>query len=499
MQRNDFYLLGMLLLIVILIFYPVFYTDYIFSDEALQLWKYRPGSGFNMFISQGRWLTEILFGGFFSAIDTIHELTYLRLFSFFGWLVCIPLWYLSLKRVMGNEPGYQFLPFFVCLYLVCSLPFAVSVQWASTMQLFIANTSGLLSGVVLYKGIRFSDDKFKASVPAVIASIVLAMVSFFTYQSGIGCFLIPFLFHYISAYTSKKDRVLIAGLVFYFLLYALYFPLYKLSVQLNHIPHNPRTSLHIDVIDKLAFFLARPLERSFRFTIIADEDSKLAGVVYKLLLAGWMLLAFVRFGKTQWLQAVKYIAAVLVLWLLSYLPSMIVTENFASNRTMQALDCLVFLVFAEMALTLLKKKQARSLLAAVTVVVFIFSARYNFRRLFLQPVHEEYVAVKNYYQQHYNRKIHTIYFIRPAENAFVQKFHISSSVDEFGVPSTFMDQVPVDLSRQLVFELTGNRAVAEALNIQQWPDRTSFENSGAVTDSNTMVIDMPAIINTIPQ
>src|SRR6185503_12659523 len=106
----------------------------------------------------------------FSTINTVHEVTYLRVFSLVGWLICIPIWYVCLKRVIGpnsyrDDRNYQLLPFFTCFYLVTSLPFAISIQWASCMELFIANTTGLLSGTFIYKSIQFTENKFTISIP----------------------------------------------------------------------------------------------------------------------------------------------------------------------------------------------------------------------------------------------------------------------------------------------------------------------------------------------
>jgi hypothetical protein len=507
MQKKDLFLTGLLLLLVILIFYPLFYTDYVFTDEIVQLWEYRPGRpivDFNMFIGNGRWFAELLVKNSFSKIETIHEITYLRVLSLVGWLVCIPIWYVSLKRVIGpnsyrDDRSYQMLPFFTCLYLVTSLPFAISIQWASCMELFITNTCGLLSGTLIYKSIRLTEDKFTISIPAAIAGTFLGLVSLFTYQSGMGCFLIPFLFHYIAPYTPKKDKVFIAGIAAYILLYALYYPLYKLNLHLYNIGDSPRASLHIDVLYKTAYFIARPLERSFRFTIIANENSIVAAAAYILLLLGWITLAIFRFGKAKRWQAIKFMAAVFIVFWLSYLPSLVVKENYASNRSQLALDLCVWLAYAEMIVFFIKKKQVLSVIATLVTVVFIISAGKNFRQYFLRPVSREYVATRHFIQQHYQPNIHTIYFIRPAEEAFAQKFHIPISMDEFGIPSSYMDWVPDNLSRQLVFEITGNRTLAQSLIVKHWPDRESYLRSGTTINNNTLLIDMPAIIKAIPQ
>ena len=80
MKRYDYFKIGFLMLIPILVFSPVFYTHYFYTDEVLQLWLYRKGSDFAMFVPQGRLLTDQLFRSLYSHIDTIGQLRTLRLF-----------------------------------------------------------------------------------------------------------------------------------------------------------------------------------------------------------------------------------------------------------------------------------------------------------------------------------------------------------------------------------------------------------------------------------
>jgi len=202
-----------------------------------------------------------------------------------------------MKRIVGKEPAYTWLPFFTCLYLITSLPFAVSVQWATCMELSIANTAGLLSGALLYLSIRDIENKWRMPAGAAIGAAALALLSLFSYQSGFGSFLIPFLFHYISAYTSKKEQVLIKGLVFYFVMYAVWYVLFKLILAVTHLEADARAGLHIDLPGKLQYFMSHPLKKAFWFNVIVNDENKLARAVYKVLLVGWVVLAFVRFGK----------------------------------------------------------------------------------------------------------------------------------------------------------------------------------------------------------
>src|SRR5689334_21182655 len=118
MQRKDFYLLGVLSVLLLLIFLPLFYSDYIFTDEASEIWGYNSIPGLQLFTDDGRWLSEILQSWLFKMADTIHDVTYLRLISLFGWMACLSIWYGVIKRSVDKVPGYEFLPFFSCLYLI---------------------------------------------------------------------------------------------------------------------------------------------------------------------------------------------------------------------------------------------------------------------------------------------------------------------------------------------------------------------------------------------
>jgi len=494
MQRKDYYLLGILLLVTLVIFYPVFSARYLYTDEAVQLWSYRPGSGFYMFINQGRWITELLFAGLFGAIKTIDEVTYIRLFSLFGWMICLPVWYSIIKRLVAKEPAYQYLPFFTCLYLVTSLPFGISIQWGSCLELFLANTSALVSGAVLYHGIRFTENKFRISPMYAIAGITIGILSLFTYQCAIGCFLIPFLLHFISRHTTEKDKVMVAGVVSYFVVYLVYFPLYKGSLLINHIPPFSRANLYIDPLKKLPFFFTHPLERSFWFNAIVFEYSKTARALYKIMLIGWMVFSFIRFGK-DYLKAIKHIIVVLAVFMLSYLPLLIIEEDFASNRTMLALDICVWLVCIEMILHFIKKVLLLRIAGIAVACTLVVTACYNLRYQFLKPVTDEFAAIKEYMQHHYHPGIKTMYVITTPVDAFIKKYPIHMNMDEYGVPSTAFDWQLEYLPRQLVFEMTGNRQTAEQLTIKHWPDKDSFSHSGESITDSVLLIDLPAIIN----
>jgi len=498
MQRKDFYLLGVLWLCVLLIFLPLFYSDYIFMDEALQIWGYNSIPNFYMLIDEGRWLTELLESLLFRLADTIHNVTYLRLFSLFGWMACLPVWYVVIKRLVARVPAYEYLPFFLCLYLITSLPFLVSVQWATCMQFFIADTAALLSGAIVLRGIRFSGNKSRIFTRAALPALLLGVASLFLYQGAFACFLIPFLLNFINPFKYKKDQVLIIGLAFHFFVYLVYFVLYKLSFSLlNDIQPDPRNTLYIHPWEKIKFFLARPLERSFRFTLLTNEDSTISKIYYLLMLVSLSVLTFMRFGIIKWRYAVKHLAGIGCIWVVSYLPALLIKESYASNRTLMALNLCVFIVCLDMILFFIKNKRFLHIAGVAVLIFFVLCARYNFQQVFLPPIQQETAALKNYLKQHYHNGITTIHFIRPSEDFMAEKYQVNRSMDEFGVSSSCWDWVPESLTKQLIYEATGDRKQAAQLVVKQWAGKEAYLRSGEIITPATLLVDVPAIMKSV--
>src|SRR5581483_3120553 len=177
--------------------------------------------------------------------------------------------------------------------------------------------------------------------------------------------------------------------------------------------------------------------------------------------------AFVLFGK-NYVKAIKYIAVVFAVFLLSYLPLLIVKENYASNRTMLALDMCVWLVLLEMILYFIKKKALLQSGGIVIGCALVVTAWYNLRYQFLQPVTGEYTSVRKYIQQHYHPGIKTLYVIRPSEDAFAKRYNVHTNMDEYGVPSTFFAWTMDYFPRQVIYEITRDRGPAGRLGVESW-------------------------------
>jgi hypothetical protein len=487
-------LLSILILwtIAIFIFYPLFTAKYAYTDEFVQLWNYRKGSSYQVFLGQGRLITEKLFQWLFSSANTISDISYIRLFSLGGWLLSIPLWYLAIKRIVTREKLPEILIFFSVLYLVCSPQFCIYVSWASCLELFLANTAGLLSGYYLYTALaEWKLDRKKAIYLGTI-SVIAAQVSLFTYQSGFGCYLLPFLLHLIKE--GKLNKKLIMGIAGYLLMYALYYILFRLSLIIIQTAASSRTSVVIDPFGKLKFLLFKVMPFPFHFTHVINEQDKLAKIVYRVLFGVWIIVNFIQQRKNSIGQRIAYPFIIILIWGLIYLPSLLVKENYASNRTLLALNMSVFFLVMHSLISMVTGERVRKVVVSGICVLFVANAWYNFNKLFLEPVTHEYNVVRQHIDNNYLKDIRQVYFIRPTEDYFVRKYGVTRSWDEFGVPSTFFDWVPSFFVKQIVFEKTGDRKLADSISIQHWLGKEEYGKAGVQPGPGTFLIDAEKII-----
>ena len=492
MKRNDAYSIIFLWAIVLIVFFPLFNSAYVYTDEAVQLWLYRRGSGYEMFAAGGRGLTEKLFQWLFGSIHTIREISYLRWFSLLGWMLCIPLWYYILNRVVISEKLPRLLTFISMVYLVTMPPFTIYIGWAAVMELFIANTAGLISGYILYNALA-QGKKGKHLWTMFTVSVFTGCISLFTYQNGFGCFLLPFLLHVIGR--SRLSKMTWQAVGVYLFTYVLYYVLFRLQLTVSHTTINERSSLYVNVLNKLIFLFTRPLNTAFHFTWLFNEKSIPGLIVYAVLFGGWVLHSFVQKKALPVGERAKYFVAIFCFFGLIYLPSLVVKENYASNRTLFALNLAVFFLVAETILTAGGNSRIQQFGVALLSFLFILNAWYNFNRLFLMPVKNEYADLRKFINDHYNRNTDTIYFIRPGEDFFEKKYSITRSWDEFGVPSTFFEWTPEFLVKQIVFEKTGDRSAAEKLTVKNWLGQDAFLKAKAPVTPNILVIDAAGIIN----
>ena len=491
MNRNDVYGILFLWITLLVVFFPVFNSVYVYTDEAVQLWLYRRGSGYQMFGAGGRWLSEKLFQWLFGSIHTIREISYLRWFSLAGWMLSVPVWYYVLTRVVTREGLPKSLVFISMVYLITMPPMTIYIGWAAVMELFIANTSGVLSGYILYNALAHSKRGMQL-IPALIGSVMIGCISLFTYQNGFGCFLLPFLLHVMAR--TRLSKTTLWAIAVYFFIYAFYYFLFRVQLAITHTTITERSALHFNVLNKLLFLFTRPLNSAFHFTWLFNEKSIPGLVIYAVLFGTWIVVSFFQRNSFTVGERCKYFATVFCFFGLLYLPSLVVKENYASNRTLFALNMAVFFLVAQTIYIAGRRTFANRYGIAVLSLLFILNAVYNFSREFLMPVTNEYTRLSGFVNDHYNKNTDTVYFIRPQEDFYEKKYGITRSWDEFGVPSTFFEWTPEFLVKQIVFEKTGDRSIAEKIVVRNWLGEDAYRKDAVPVGPHVLVIDAARII-----
>ncbi|HEY9364960.1 MAG TPA: hypothetical protein VIQ00_16975 [Chitinophagaceae bacterium] len=492
-KNNDLYAILSLFIIFVILYFPIWNTNYLYTDEAVQLWFYGKQPGYQMFFQQGRYITEKLMQWLFGSAQSIDDVRYIRLFSFVGWMITIPIWYYILKNIFVKEGLPVLLAFFSVLFLICCPPFTISVVWASCVELFLANTSGLVSGYFAYRAIKFfNDGRRKGSVVYLCVSILFGVISLFTYQNGFGCFFLPFIIHLFSA--KRNMRYLMMGVGTYILILIIYFLSFKYSLWIAGIASSDRTSLHIAPWEKLKFFIIRPMSSGFHLTYLFNEKNIFGYVIYVLLASGWAVLYWLRNKNKSIKDKLAIYVTLFLLFAFIYLPSLLVKENYASNRTLLALDMAIFILIAESVFFYFKNEKFKNIILPALAILFICNAWHNTRYLFIKPVQHEYVQLRSFLEKTYNPAIQSFYFIRPEEDFFVHQYGITRSWDEFGVPSSFFNWVPEFFTRQVIFEITGSRSAAEKIVIKHWLGEKEFNNAAEKILPGTLIIDAEEII-----
>jgi hypothetical protein len=231
----------------------------------------------------------------------------------------------------------------------------------------------------------------------------------------------------------------------------------------------------------------KALPTAFQFNLVTKENSLPLRVYFFLALTGMLWLNF-RSGVNRnfWL----FVLLLFGTFALIYLPSVIIKENYASNRTLLGLD---MAVFAWVFLTLMQNIKAGSLFAGAGFVLVLIAA-YNLRSVFLRPAVDEYNGLKTYIDRNYRPGMSSVDYIRSSEGLAREKYGIASSWDEYGFFSSYFNWVPDPVTRQLVFEKTGNRTTAEKLIIRPWVSQEAYKAGSPQGGPGNLLIDAPAIL-----
>jgi hypothetical protein len=495
-SKHLFTIIGIALLASFLIYYPVFFADYAFTDEAHQLWYNNDRSNFVMFLNQGRLITGWLIDASFGNMDSVSDIKWLRIFSFATMILFIVLYAVLSKKLFDDLNIDRKVWALSVVFIPCSLSAAIYVGWASCAEIFLATLAAFLSGYFLFKKVNTRENYLQVSTFTLAISLFFALISLFTYQTAFGLFLLPFFLYFIKNKTSKIDRTIIIGVGFYLACYVVYYFLFKYSLKVYNVPPSTRASINIDPLGKLSFFFSYPLAQAFSFNFLYNARSILSQLFYPLVILFWVISLFMQMGKKNVGKIIGQLFICFALLILAYLPLMISIESFASYRTMFALNFLVFVMICDLLISFFKSDRIKAVVTGVTAVIFFAVAFYNYHFNFSKPVEKEYAALRTYFMDNYQEGTEAIFFVRPPVSLFKSAFGVNYYTDEFGYPSTEKDWTAEPLLKQLVFEKTKNREKPKQVSFEILPADASASFTVTDTTVNVLIIDMRAVFDT---
>jgi len=478
-------------LTILTVYLPVCYSDYVYLDEAHQLWHNNDHSNYSMFLVQGRWLSGLLFDKVFSLIATISDLKRIRIFSFISWVVFL-LFFFRLGNKWRQLIGFDNLLLLTSgVYIACSLSVAIYIGWASCFQAGIAILLGVWSGSIIFT-LSITKEKLTAtSITLLVFSALLGLASLFLYQIAFGAFLIPFALYLISKKSSTPAKTILSGLAAYVAINLLYYVLFLITIHQSGVTASERTNFSLNIFTKLGFFFGMPLSQAFSFNFLYNTHSILSQAFPLVMIVLW-LVVYIRRDKAKLVSKFIFIVSFIFLCMLIYLPLLLGKENFSSYRTMFAFNLVVSFLLMDAFFSIFKQKN-HNMITLIMMTAFAITACWNFRFNYIGPLKNEYLLVNKTFVEKYHTGIDSVYFLRPPENAFLAPYGITSYKDEFGVPSTFKDWTPEPLIKQLVWEQTKHRETAARITVIQFTERPAFDSIKNLQNSQSIFFDAAAL------
>lgn len=486
---------GLPVIVLLIIYFPLFYTNYVYLDDCHYIWHNEKGIiYYDIWLVQGRFLGGLLMEKAYTSIHAISAIKILRIVSLSGWALAICLFIKCINQWARYINFDSRLILLSGVYIACSISVSIYTGWGATcFEIFLAFIAGLLSGHLLFTQLKKCGTYVSIPVPMQLLILTLGVCSLFLYQIGIGAFLLPFFLHFTTKKFRLPDHIVITGVIAYLVIVLVYYLLFKLSLNIEGVTGSDRTALNLNVFDKIAFFFSVPTAQAFSFNFFLNLHSIISQAFYIITISVWIAYLFISYRNQPVIKKLLYVVVVFLLMMLMYLPVMVARENFASYRTMINLNLAAFILLTSMILEWIKKEKWKNYFVITAMGVLIITGFYNFRYNFLYPVAKEYKLLRTYVQQQYTAGLNKVYFLRPPENLFYKEFQVHPYRDEFGVPSTFRDWVPEPLVKQIIFELTGSKSIAEKIEVVQFTEAASFNKQVEQKEDHTLAIDMAAI------
>lgn len=437
----------LLLLVALLLTYAsVLLNTYAFMDDysLLGAWVRVAERGWQRerelagIFASGRPVYGLLVDWIFPWMQTLGSLRWLRFFGVIGiallaWMIC---------RALHNA-GWGRVPSILAALSVSTMPpFQVYASWAAVSLFPFAGVSAGFAFVAAQR--VFVTHEQRRPYALILAALMFLYGALTLYQPAAMYFWVFVAISVLGptlSFSTVCTRMLWAGGIAAVGM-LLGFITYKLGLQwygASTVVVPGRTALTLDIVGKLGWFLREPLTDGLNAMNLIPSRALSYGVVVFL---GVGLFLYFR-GTFAQRMAKLLVAGVLVP--LSYLPNLVVLENWSSYRTQSALVSLIVL-YAFYALWGYCQRLRQSLssvifvgvLGCFTCVSMVLAAR-NVTLGFVIPQQREWQYLREQLKRIDLTQVEKLYVICARRSDFIAPI---LRYDEFGLSSTAARWVP---------------------------------------------------------
>jgi len=440
--------------------YQQVFLCYAFVDDYYNLYHNNHILGTS--IATGRPAYGIFMSWLFSNLYYICDLKYLRSISLIGILLFSVLLYRAYissgwRRVEGG----------CAAIITCLMPaFGVYAAWATMFLAVYGALVGFIAGELClksYKYLSLKDYRVKGSM-ILIASILLLMISFMTYQPSATAF---WLFIAIALFMPQENSEdLFRKGLYCFAVFAgiamVYFILFKAKIWPFTLPQwGSRGDLASNPVEKLLWFLEYTFYDALSLFSVLQEKvviSITVATVFAVIVLG--LDRRIRRSKQQkW----TFLFIFIVLLPLSYLPVLAASGNYSAFRIQGILGSLVLFYLLLSLKEIFNHKVTRVVMPCL-LAAFCLIAYKNVTYGFVEPQKQELELIRNTLMRPLSCQPKEILFVRPNRNDSLAKNGYRIRY-EYGIPSTSAIYVPDCLLNLIAREAYGKAFEPIKVNI----------------------------------
>jgi len=319
-------------------------VPYAFGDDYTDLWLVvsgRPNAYFgnsvlDLSVNEGRPLAGLLVTAFFRAAGTIESLRFVRLFAVISitTLAVLLHWALVRSKIKPIVAG-------LIAIFVFSLPtYQVYASWAVAFTYPLGGLLAAGASLVTVSAIDGPRDRMWYRLWAASGLLIAALLM---NQPGAMLFWVFLAVALVGAAQSSGRSLLLTQAHFGVGIVALALAYLELKVSVSLMgkatPGAARSTITHDVAGKAHWFFHEPLYQSLNLFDLTPTRwfAALVTIVAAVGIALWLF----RYGTRPWL----YIGIGIALIPLTYLPNLVVVEDWASFRTRPGLEALIALYF----------------------------------------------------------------------------------------------------------------------------------------------------------